>query len=395
MDSMKNSLFFLALFCANGVFAATSVLCNPLSSIFGKAPTPKKEARVEGTNERVLRSLGFRESYIKGLDRVEGYLRLAQKLRSGDIDPDKDHIEEFVALAEAHLRYVEEGIRTAESLEEGADRLAILEDFGRETSAWVRDRTLTYRKFVNLGYRLSILATPKTERGRGNLISNPTGFRAKLYETGAWKSDDRLEAAYLASTREKNQRPEPIYTMLDRFPDTIIMPHTDGILGKMAISRLSAKRVYIHALLNHRAEADGHLRNPDWIFRHDSAHMHLREDTISLQQGVYETMLSSFLDSFSAEMEKPRTKTEREMLELVYYTIVYESPRALTIRDNTPNTQRLRKHIWVSDILNPHARAEQLPLGLKPSERAVRKYIDKSMDVFDRVAEEVFQRIPH
>ncbi len=392
----------LPFFCAGSTFAIISLNlsseCHRLAKFFFDRPSPPGPT-VEGASEEALRALGFRESYIKGLDQAEGHLRLAKKLRSGTVDPWKDHIEEFAELVEPHLDYVERGIRDQNSLDK-RERLAILENFRREASTWVQNRTVTYRKFVNLNYRLSILATPLGLRGSGSLLADGSGFRARLYKSGDWMTNGRLEAAYLlGKERKKVESPESIYEKLDQFPEVIIMPQMDGLWGKMPITRLAGQRVYLHALVNNAAKADGADRPPDWIFWHDGNHMSIREYRVGdwIRIGIYENIMAPFHNAFVVEMEQARPRMEREMLELTYYTLVHELPGALVGENlskiGIPSTRELRQYRLGVKVLHPSDKHGEFPLGLENSPQAIENFVKKSMDIFDRVAKKIYDRL--
>ena len=217
-----------------------------------------------GDNMNLLRTSGFKDSYIRGLEQARKHLRLAHKLRTGSIDPWKTHIEEFAALVKPHLDYIERGIRSQDSADR-LERLAILEDFRAETQSWLEKREVSYRRWVNLNFRLSILATPKNERYR--LHPETHDFLPDLHASGDWLTNNRLESAYSEALEEKKFT-EPIVRMIDQFPEVIIAPQMDGLTGIMALTRMTARRVYLHALENNATH--GHISQyPDWVFLHD------------------------------------------------------------------------------------------------------------------------------
>ena len=212
----------------------------------------------------------FKDSYTRGLEQAHKHLRLARKLRTLPIDPWKTHIEEFAAMIKPHLDYVERGIRSQFSMDK-PKRLAILEDFRTETQSWKEKREVSYRRWVNLNFRLSILATPKNKRHK----SSPTrrhDFLSELHASGDWITNERLESAYREAIRKKKTM-EHIVEMINQFPEVIIAPQMDGLTGIMALTRMTARRVYLHALENNATHIHEFGHHPDWIFLHDSSHM--------------------------------------------------------------------------------------------------------------------------
>ena len=191
--------------------------------------------------ELKLQTDRFKDGYIRGLEQAHKHLRLAHKLRTESIDPWKTHIEEFAALVKPHLDYVERGIRSQDSADK-LERLAILEDFRAEAQSWIEKQEVSYRRWVNLNLRLSILATPKNKRARGNLLFIRTLCFRRL-------GHQRAVGVCLPITGDRNGQNLSLKCST-KFPEVIIAPQMDGLTGIMALTRMTARRVYLHALEN-------------------------------------------------------------------------------------------------------------------------------------------------
>ena len=339
----------------------------------------------------LLRSSGFKESYILGLDKAQEHLRLARKFRTQSIDPWKTHIEEFAALIKPHLDYIERGIRSQDSADK-LERLAILEDFRAETQSWLEKQEVSYRRWVNLNFRLSILATPKEKRTTQFFNSND--FIDKLHTSEDWLTNKRLESAYLKEEKREDEM-EPIVVRLNQFPEVIIAPQMDGLTGIMALTRMTARRVYLHALENNASHVHG-FNHPDWIFHHDSTHMDMHESSLinwlHWNKKSYEDMAIPFHNAFVLRMKNfPQRKRER--LELIYYYIVFEQPGyGYGFEYPTTSFLRLSSVAWRSkDLYNEPA---LLPDWVQPNNTDdVRRFLIEAIDLYDNTARDVFNSL--
>ena len=375
-----------------GILAKT--FCEKIASWLLDPRIAESRLVGEAETEASLKALGYKESYIKGFDQIEGHLRLAEKLRTVPIDPWSTYTEEFAALVKPHLDHVQKGIRSQNS-SDTTERLAILEDFRAEALGWVQRRELSYRRWVNLNFRLSILATPAPQRGDGTFEN---GFRDRLYASGDWLTDERLEAAY----REGKKRElfnSSIIEMLDRFPEAIIIPQKDGLVGRMALSRTSARRVYIHTLEAGTSDIHDEVYYPDMAFWHDVVHMDYRERAVAdwmRRLGPYERTVIPFHDAFILAMRRS-SKREREMLEFMYYILVREDPQRGYSSINAdilgyPGTQVLLTDLVATDLHNYHA--VSLPDWVQPNIEDIRRFVAESMRLFDRRAKKAFRKMP-
>ena len=305
---------------------------------------------------------------------------------------------------EPHLNYIERGIRSQDAPDK-LERLTILENFRAQAQQWIERRELSYRRWINLNYRLSILATPRNKRI--GPIKNHDDFFIKLYDSEDWITDVRLESFY--SERQKNGKEvTPIVEMLNKFPEVIIAPQIDGIMGIMPLTRMSAQRVYLHALENKASRIHNELRYPDWIFWHEGFHMNLHETTSTewsrYHKRPYEEIALPFHNAFFLHIQK-LPKKEQEILEFVYHYIVFEKPYdgysvfvnfyGYSMFSNTkvpryPNTLNLREYInnWSEDLSNER---EKFPDWVQPNNADdIKAFLIDAMDLYDNTAREVF-----
>ena len=347
----------------------------------------------------------FQDNYIRGLEQARAHIRLAHKLRTEPIDPWKTHIEEFATMVEPHLDYIERGIRSQDSADK-LERLAILEDFRAETQSWIEKEEVSYRRWVNLNFRLSILATPTDQRTE--VFFSRHDFLLELHVSGDWVTNERLESAYLKGTKRTKSKEKSFVEMLNQFPEIIIAPQMDGITGIMALSRMTARKVYLHALVNNAVNVHG-FQYPDWIFLHDNAHVAIHDSHLMKwvrERGhgrSYEEMVLPFHDAFLLHIQKLPIR-KREILELIYYHMVFEYPekgyalgqeykylkypRSLLMRSviDNPLTSRL--------LLSSFQKGTLIPDWVEPKNLDdVKIFLAKAMSLYDNTAREVFNSL--
>ena len=319
-------------------------------------PPPPDIPNVE--SDASLRALGFKESFTKGFDRMKIYLDLAHQLRSDSVDPSKDHIEKLAPFALAHLRHTKMSIIFQNTPDE-AERLADLEALKRSVKNWMNNREFTYRRSVELGHRLSVLATPKDKRAGD-------------------------EDYYLLLLSEK----------IDQFPDVIIMPYKDAITGYIPLSRATSQRVYLHALASKVTQVDGETVYPDRRFRLDSARMNSHESAIEawIRWGAYKDVVVPFYDSFVREMEA-RPKRERMMLEFIYYALIYERPEGGAYKNLVQRPPKVQSVEYLRDAFIQKFGEDNYSslLGQTLTNARIRRFFDRSVELFNRTAQEVYE----
>ena len=305
-------------------------------------------------------------------------------------------------MVEPHLDYIERGIRSQDSADK-LERLAILEDFRAETQSWIEKEEVSYRRWVNLNFRLSILATPKDKRVGGFRRQD---FLPELLASGDWVTNERLESAYLKGTQRTDFTENSFIEMLNRFPEVIIAPQMDGLTGIMALSRMTARRVYLHALENNATDVHG-FRYPDWIFLHDNGHttthhLHLMK-WVRSHGKPYEEMILPFHDAFLLHIQKLPIR-KREILELIYYHMVFEYPkngyalgqeykylkypRSLLMRsfiDNPLNSGFLLSSLYKGTLIPDWVEPKNLD--------DVKIFLSKAMSLYDDTARDVFNSL--
>ena len=258
-------LFAYFLVMSSGVHARN---CEPwIVSLLASQTRDEIERAVDTAR---LKREGFREGHIAGLGTLDGMFRAAEFLRSPGVDPNGTHVEYFSSLIDRHLAVVESGIRSQMGRHNWRllwdrdmwERLELLEAFKDEARRRRREERVDYSYWSRLHFRLSVLATPGSKRG-----SLGGESLRKLYRTGDWYSDERLEAAY----RQIGDS-FLLGDYLDMFPEVLLMPTVER-MGIMSFTRAFTTGVHPVGVVGTAVHADGTKVYPDYFFEHDLIHL--------------------------------------------------------------------------------------------------------------------------
>ena len=277
------------------------------------------EALYTSGDKQVFESEGYKDVYIAGLDNVNTNLRLAQSLRERlidkSIDPYTLHIQEFAALIDTHIDFVERGIMESQRISdsEKTEKLQLLESLKSEAEHRKRSRNVTYRYFFNLNFLLSILASysiteSKSEisyKDLAGLTTNEDIERLyKKLELLDYKKGDNLYDYYLGIYN--------IISLLNQFPERIMIP-TIHNLGRMSINRTNGTGVHLIGLNNRLVRADDRPMLPYKFFLHDVFHAILRniDDPQILMRIQYKL--------------RHLSRQQREPVEYIYFEVDHEN----------------------------------------------------------------------
>ena len=237
-------------------------------------------------------------------------LQLAQKWRSTDsINSRTTHLEELVPFLFSHLNYVKSAFSLSETSGEDLDRLTVWKLFKEEAEKLKQEKRLSYRRWINFNFRLSILATPQAHRG-------------KVF-WGQWTTDEGIEQFYKES--------RSFSYLLDRFPQIVLMPVIGGKVSYSALNKIFASRTYVLGLSNRPIEADNRLMWPAEFFNHDRGHADLIDRVITdtwirnKKTAKVKKEIVNFHRLFMNGIEK-LSVVERRPLETIYYYLTHERP---------------------------------------------------------------------
>ena len=320
-----------------------------------KSPSPVSEY------ERLKRE-GYRESYIAGMDEVMNFLKFTQEtLRGGGVDSQRSHLEYFDALIDTHFDYMERGIRQqwrgdGVSMTRRLEKLADLKAQAQERQ---REQKVTYAFWIDLNNRLVQIASRDMREHQGN---------------------DSLQILENWTT-----------ALLDRFPDVILMPLIDGIIGYIPMNRAVAQRVYPLAVVSDVRKIDGVQEDPLGTLLHDFPHLFLIE----------KNLFSEGATSLHGELLRKINvlpKKKREMAEFVYYVLSHEVA--------TPVVPVLRRvldyplsRLYPYNTIGTHAistasmSSDRTPYWVNQrSKQSVISFVEESIRVYDGLVQEVVAR---
>ena len=207
--------------------------------------------------EQQLRDEGYEEKDIAGLDHARSNLELAHRLRTGSIHPTTTHIEEFADLIDAHIAFIERGIRSQNyiypsDIEGKALRLEQLERLKSEAQMRKDLGQVTYEWWFFFNLRLAIAATTWT----GSSFDIITIFFKGSYSLELM-TDDGIKKFWnrYDSVKKFWNRRGPSY-LLNDFPKRILIP-TIQDLSRMAINETYGTGVHLIGLINDDDSAFG------------------------------------------------------------------------------------------------------------------------------------------
>lgn len=325
---------------------------------------------------RIIES-GVPSSYFDGYREAERMLLLAQKLRSGLIDPTSTHLPEFSNKIPLFFRRIENFIAGQEGhYLDTVERLETLAAMRREYADRVVAREVSYEYWVVLSQRLAILATPEIER-TAPFISVTQSMLAQ---------HDIVYRRYFG--------PGAQYThFLQRFPDVLLMP-TMETMGVASFNPIFSFQVYPIGLVSEQLSVDGRRMWPDSYWKHDLEHADaFARFTHSVEQ--VRLMQEKHLSIMSAINNERGLR--RLQLEFVYFIFTHEYPHY--IREGhlllgwqyvINSFRRSDFFVVMEDALEDpdHFRALLPPSVNVRSLANIRLFLNDSLDVFQEVVVE-------
>ena len=271
--NIKYPLMFLLIVGVSVVWTTTSNTFVPrVFQTCIHALTKQLYSPIE--TEQQMRDEGYNHEYIVGLDHARDNLQLAHRLRTGSINPRTSHVEEFAALIDIHINYIEEGIRLHMSkggyrfdlkdinrihLKERLDtasRLQQLELLKSEAQERLMSKQVTYRWWFFFNLRLAIVVTPWSPYMKAH-------FNAEEL-TEELMTNNGIEDFW-------TEKHSDYFSMMDQFPERVLIPTIQG-LGKISINNTYGTGVHLIGLSNRFQTADGKWLSPFLFFDHDMEH---------------------------------------------------------------------------------------------------------------------------
>ena len=281
--------------------------CKDADRILGGSKKPDSWHRGL-LGEAELRARGHGDE-VKGLDRVSGWLDLADEFRAqGDGWRDR-HIPSFETLADEHLEFIRHGLveRFGKDFNpKDFNRLA--EDAGRRRA----EGSMTHGWWLDWNQRLALLyGGEKREKGDDSLVS--LYLSRKENRISRTRTPPPWAFFHFLALRKM------VSSFVNSFPNVVLLPVWDDGIGRPAFNRLFLSRLYPIGLTNRLREADESLLSPVNFMSHDVFHANLIERQVVLleKDGVIagdrllHRLLLAELDGLS--------KDERNMVEDIFF----------------------------------------------------------------------------
>ncbi|MDE0151424.1 MAG: hypothetical protein OXK80_02860 [Bdellovibrionales bacterium] len=283
----------------------------------------------ETHEEEDLKAKGWRDVFIVGLDDMNGIGSFGYKLRGSKMNPYTTHVVDFALQAPLHIEHIRRGI-----IEQGVEveeRLQILEQIWEEVQTKIREKKVSYAYWLYLHYRLSILATPSTEKymlKRGDVwwvteedlfehFNNPPSELSKnnknLTELVEWLNDDINYWIHQSLFKQ-------VRDVIHLFPSRIVIPTLNTQMGIKGMNRSISNEIFPATLVNKKHRYDDEDMTPFRAFTHDIEHA-----LLSLQDIQRFTGSSMTLSQFYNAMEnKILTIEQQERNETIFFSIGHE-----------------------------------------------------------------------
>lgn len=330
----------------------------------------------EDNTESYLEKHGYKNTLIKGVNEANRQVKLAERIRSFDINPFSTHIEDFALQIPNHIETIRQGIES-QGIQRQRQRLHLLKQFEKEAHQKIEDSAVTYIWWLYWNKRLSILVTPSSQRK----------------EKGDWwKSKKNLEH-FLNNLNEDQLRgfhkdEYILMKLIQKFPYQIIFPTTSD-LGPMAFNRVSVHSIFPVQLAGKATWMDGELHTPEKAFFHDINHAVLQFE----EEGLSSSSLMKLFYQQTASSNN-LTVYEREVIEIIYFLITHEKQWMDISQPQTVINMMMDKNIqrrfqdknnlrnWIKEYIK---------------DNTLQSYLRKMAEVFNRSSAPILKKIqpPH
>ena len=323
--------------------------------------------------EDVLTKQSYTHFLIEGVNETAKQIRLAEYIRSFNINPFSTHIEDFALQITNHIEIIRQGI---ESQGIAKERLLLLKHFEKEAHQKIEDSTVTYMWWLFWNKRLSILATPPSQR----------------QETGDWwKSEKNLEH-FLDHLNEdqSNELHKDEYVLMklvQKFPDQIILP-TMSNLGPIALNQASVHSVIFVQLTEQVKWMDGSLNTPEKVFSHGMDHVFLKFEQ---EEGASSPSLMKLFYQQAVDAEG-LTIYEKEVIEIIYFLITHENKPTNIEQPQAIINMMIDKNT-VNHFQNINNLRNWIEENIENEDDTFQSYLYKMAKVFNRSSAAILEKI--
>ena len=235
--------------------------------------------------EETLKSQGYNSFWTRGLDEVNEWLALKEQFIKLGVDPQVTHIDYFVDKIPMHIEYIKKGIISQSQKNE---RLKALELLEKEVEKAVQEKKVTYKWWIHFNYSLSKVLSPSY-----NEILDP-------------------------KTLMNEESSVIINSLINLFPEKILIPTTKGGLGIIAFNRVHPLNIHPVGLVKIEKNTHNRMISPQGFFLHDIGHAN-RNSNSTHSHIAYEKF-----HKFLIEKIQDLPLEKRKNIELMYFVLTHE-----------------------------------------------------------------------
>ena len=341
-----------------------------------QSETARKKSADSVFEKSDLKEKGYRAIYTQGLDHALFLIQLGKKLKTKTPD---EHIEDFSISIKEHIDFIRKSLLSKKRKtfkREWNTRLKILKELEQRIDEKIKNKQMTYNRYLKINYKLSLLASDKC-----------------CYHPVEIQSLDHLEGLFFKIAFSYYEK------ALSRFPDKIFLP-TINQIGIIGFNRSFGENIHFVGLIGDKTYMDGAEMTPQQFFQHDIEHGNdlLMFYFPSQSLAVAQYKQSQFYSQFINHLESLPPK-KREMAEIIYFMIAHEDLLINSSTDRLHNKihgkylkleieRRIRRFTVENDL------AFFLPKKIKNSRDQISAYLNESVDVFMEIFKNTINQSP-
>ena len=270
-----------------------------------------REAKIQ--EEKALKLKGYNSFWTKGLDEVQEWLIIKKQFIALEVNPHTTHIDYFANKIPQHIEHIRSGLKFQHKSIVNKQRKA-LKHLEKKAKQAINKRKVTYNWWVKFNYALSKVLSPS------------------YYEILAPKSSTNEEGLMI------------INSIIDLFPEKILMPTIKGGLGIISLNRVHPMNIYALGIVKTDKTTHSRTVSPQGFFLHDIGHANQHHNPIQTAEKNFHTLLAKQIQNLPIE--------KRKNAELIYFLLTHELNTNLMSSSPHINNLDLITKIYYRDFSN-------------------------------------------
>ena len=238
---------------------------------------PKKDKA-----EETLEARGYSSFWFRGLNEVNEWLAIKEQFIKLRVNPRITHIDYFADKIPDHIEHIRRGITFQSQFQSG--RLKALEHLKKKAEKAINEKSVTYKWWIEFNYALSIVLSPIYYK-----ILDPEAFSH-----------------------------EKMNTLINLFPENILIPTTKGELGIITVNKVYSQGIYPVGLVKVDRKIHNSTLSPQGFFLHDIGHVRRHNNVLHSSEAHrrFHNFLMKRIQHLPAE--------RRKSIELIYFILTHE-----------------------------------------------------------------------